>query len=164
MQIDEVGPTDEGQMEETAMEAPQSASAGAMLAEARKKLGMSVFEISDRLHLTEYYVRALEANDYSNLPGDVFVKGYLKNYALLVGLDPAEVGGCYRHTSAQERSALGPARKQPAKFSQNWFLLLIILILIAIIGASGWWAWQAFGASLGLVPAAIGKHEGDPGS
>ena len=164
MEIDEPGPAEEGRMEEAAAENPQPSNAGALLAEARKKLGMSIFEVSDRLHLTEYYVRALEANDYSNLPGEVFVKGYLKSYALLVGLDPAEVSGFWRESSASGEAAREPARKQPAKFSQNWFLLLVILILIAVIGAGGWWVWQTFGASLGLVPGVRAKdrHGGAP--
>ncbi len=161
MEIDEPGPAEEGRIKEVAAETPQPSNAGALLAEARKKLGMSIFEVSDRLHLTEYYVRALEANDYSNLPGEVFVKGYLKNYALLVGLDPAEVSGSWHESSAPGEAAREPARKQPAKFSQNWFLLLIILILIVVIGAGGWWAWQIFGASFGLVPGARAKDRHD---
>ncbi len=162
MEIDEPGPAEEGQLQNNAAEAPQAANAGAVLAEARKKLGMSIHEVSDRLHLTEYYVRALEANDYSNLPGEVFVKGYLKSYALLVGLEPAAVSGFYHDASTPGEAGREPARKPPAKFSQNWFLLLVILILIAVIGAAGWWAWQAFGPSLGLVPAARDESFGVP--
>ena len=137
---------------------PSPASVGAMLAVARKNLGLSVFEVSDRLHLTEHYVRAIEADDYTKLPGEVFVKGYLKSYALLVGLDPEQIRGAYRGPAAPVRAMSEPVRQQPARFSQNWFLLLLLFILAGVIGSVGWWAWQTF-AAFSMLPAATQKTQ-----
>jgi cytoskeleton protein RodZ len=53
-------------------------TAGDMLREERLRQNISDKEVGDQLHITAHYVRALESNNYEKLPGDVFVKGYLK--------------------------------------------------------------------------------------
>ncbi len=75
---------------------PPALSAGAMLREARENRGLSVFEVAEKLFLTEHYVHALESEDYEKLPGEVYVKGYIKSYALLLDLDEEQVMGAYR--------------------------------------------------------------------
>ena len=37
------------------------------------------------------YLGALERGDYKELPGAVYTKGFLRNYALYLGLDPDDV-------------------------------------------------------------------------
>ena len=58
---------------------------GQRLRAARKKAGLTLVEVAERLHLDEEVVEAIEQNDESRLPGPVFTKGYLRNYARLVG-------------------------------------------------------------------------------
>ncbi len=138
--------------QDAAQEMPP-ASVGAILAEARQRMGLSVFDISGKLRLTEHYVRAIEADDYGKLPGEVFVKGYLKSYAEFVGLDPEQVRGAYRGpTGLAETVHARPVRQKTAMFSQKWFLALLLAICAATVGAAGWWAWQAFGAVFFFPP------------
>jgi len=129
------------------------ASVGATLAEARQRMGLSVFDVSGKLRLTEHYVRAIEADDYGKLPGDVFVKGYLRSYAEFVGLDPEQVRGAYRQPPVSvETVHAPPGRQKTAMFSQRWFLALLLAICVAAVGAAGWWVWQAFGAAFFFSP------------
>ena len=78
-------------------------TAGDMLREERLRQNISEKEVGDQLHITAHYVRALESDNYEKLPGAVFVKGYLKNYASLLNLDEAELLGQYEKTSWQQR-------------------------------------------------------------
>ena len=65
-----------------------ASSAGAVLAAAREELNLSVAEVARHLKLSPAQVEALEAGAYDRLPGRVFVRGFLRNYAKLVGVDP----------------------------------------------------------------------------
>jgi cytoskeleton protein RodZ len=63
-------------------------TAGAVLAIARKELRLSVADVARQLKLTPQQVEALEADAYDRLPGRVFARGFLRNYAQLLGIDP----------------------------------------------------------------------------
>ncbi len=62
---------------------------GEQLATARESRGMTVGEIAQQLKLSPWQVEALESGDYRRLPSTVFVRGFMRNYARLVKLDPA---------------------------------------------------------------------------
>ena len=63
-------------------------SAGKVLAEARERLGLSVVEVARQLRLSPRQIEALEADDPTGLPGKTFLRGFLRNYAKLLQLDP----------------------------------------------------------------------------
>jgi cytoskeleton protein RodZ len=65
-----------------------ASSAGAVLAAAREELNLSIAEVARHLKLSPAQVEALEAGAYDRLPGRVFVRGFLRNYAKLLGIDP----------------------------------------------------------------------------
>lgn len=53
----------------------------------RIKQGLTVAEISKKTNIRQYYIKAIESGDYSKLPGDVYAKGFIRNYANALGLD-----------------------------------------------------------------------------
>ncbi len=61
---------------------------GAALAAAREALNLSVAEVARQLKLSVSQIEALEAGAYEKLPGPVFVRGFIRNYARLLRLDP----------------------------------------------------------------------------
>ncbi|MBN2493711.1 MAG: helix-turn-helix domain-containing protein [Deltaproteobacteria bacterium] len=68
---------------------------GALLAEIREARGISIERIADVTKINIYYLRLIEAEDYSDLPAEVYVRGYLKQVAQFLGLDPARVAASY---------------------------------------------------------------------
>lgn len=78
------------ELEDNAAEqqAEVSSSAGKVLAEARERLGLSVAEVARQLRLSPRQIEALEADDHASLPGKTFLRGFLRNYAKLLQLDP----------------------------------------------------------------------------
>ena len=64
---------------------------GELLRSQRETLGLSVQHVADTLNLTMHFIRSLESDSYDKLPGDVFVRGYIRSYARLVGLDPDQL-------------------------------------------------------------------------
>lgn len=59
---------------------------GERLRAARLSMGFDLAKIASELHLTTQVVEALEADDYSDFSARVFVRGYLRNYARIVGM------------------------------------------------------------------------------
>jgi cytoskeleton protein RodZ len=71
------------------------ATAGAMLAAARRNANMSVTEVATQLRRGVNQVESLEADDYQRLPGATFVRGLIRNYAKLVNIDAEAVIKAY---------------------------------------------------------------------
>ncbi len=84
-------------------------SPGQELRAARKARDLSVKQVANELHLTMHYVNALESDDFDTLPGDVFVKGYIRSYAQLLQLDPDQILKHYRELGERRQ-----ARKEEA--------------------------------------------------
>ncbi len=74
-----------------AAEAPVPRTAGASLATERERQGLSRSDIAQRLHMSVSQVEALETGDYARLPKGTFLRGFVRNYAKVVGLDPGVV-------------------------------------------------------------------------
>ena len=64
-----------------------SVNPGELLAQAREKAGFSTADVARQLKLSVGQVEALEAGQFERLPGSVFVRGFIRNYARLVKLD-----------------------------------------------------------------------------
>ena len=63
------------------------AGAGAALRQAREAAGMSIEQAASQLRMTVRAVSNLEAEDWSSLGAPVFVRGQLRSYARLLGID-----------------------------------------------------------------------------
>ncbi len=57
---------------------------GTILRRSREAKGLDVAAVAAMLHLSEFKITAIEADDFNALPEPVFVRGYLKNYARLL--------------------------------------------------------------------------------
>ena len=61
---------------------------GEKLKHAREALGLTSADVAAKLKLGARQIEALEAEDLSQLPGEVFTRGFVRNYARLVEIDP----------------------------------------------------------------------------
>ena len=59
-----------------------------LLARSREAQNLSVADVARQLKLSAWQIEALEAGQYQKLPGTVFVRGFIRNYARLLRLDP----------------------------------------------------------------------------
>lgn len=137
-----------------------SMGTGNELREARIKAGLSVQDVAKRLRLDTDTIGYLEDETYERLPAPAFVRGYLRNYAALLGLPPDPL------VQAFNRRGL-PAPLLRADITQNqpvmanrmplrvatYGILLCGVILTAV---------QLFGQNselVGINPAAVGQPE-----
>lgn len=64
---------------------------GAVLRHAREAMGWSTRDVGSRLRLMSRQIDAMEAEDFSRLGPPVFARGFVRNYARLLGLNPDEM-------------------------------------------------------------------------
>ena len=62
------------------------AGLGARLRLAREKLGLTTKDVAAQIHLGTRHIEAIEREDFNYIAAPVFVRGYLRNYARLLGL------------------------------------------------------------------------------
>jgi cytoskeleton protein RodZ len=75
---------------------------GETLREARMRQKLDIADVEERTKIRAKYLRALENEEWSLLPGPTFVKTFLRTYAEVVGVDPYLLVEEYRLT--EERS------------------------------------------------------------
>lgn len=88
---------------------------GARLSEARQVQNLTTVDIARRLKLSVWQIEALESGQYHRLPGPIFVRGFIRNYARLLKLDPEELLQAAADSLPQSapRSETPPSRDIP---------------------------------------------------
>lgn len=57
------------------------------LAERRKQRGLSLEKVTQNLKIRIQYLQAMEAGNWDQLPGEVYLRGFLKRYMQFLGMD-----------------------------------------------------------------------------
>lgn len=71
------------------------ASPGEQLRTAREERGLTLEDVYAATHIRVEYLNALEQDDRAALPDDVVARGFVRNYARYLGLDPKPLVGEY---------------------------------------------------------------------
>ncbi len=75
---------------------------GEMLKNAREKRGWTIDQIAHATKIQARFITALEANQFNELPESAFVKGFVRNYAQVVGRDPNMFLAVFRRDYGQD--------------------------------------------------------------
>lgn len=60
---------------------------GDALRREREKQGLTIKDIENETSIRSVYISAIEKGDYDSLPGDVYTKGFIRNYARALNMD-----------------------------------------------------------------------------
>ncbi len=126
---------------------------GERLRREREMRNISLDEIAATTKVGTRLLRALEDEQFDQLPGGIFNKGYVRAYAKFVGIDeeqavadylqavqeaPPDVHGNAEHNSSSRFDRI--AGEQPSDLQGPTFPFVPVLILLALIaGAIGGW-------------------------
>jgi cytoskeleton protein RodZ len=105
------------------------AKLGSFLREQREKTNLSHEQIAQKIRLRRTIIEAIEGEDWERLPPPVFVRGFLRSYASILGLDEKEVLKLYHQTAPPEGDVLKPPLAY--RRSSRAPLLVVLLILAA---------------------------------
>lgn len=117
-------------------------SVGQMLRDARDAQGFTLDDVAARLRLMHRQIEAMEADDFESLGQPVFARGFVRNYARLLGLDadallarmqgaPAEPAAVSRTEPPEQRSWL----------TSPWLILLLLGALLVVAVPVGLYLW-----------------------
>ncbi len=99
---------------------------GDILRRVREHRGEDIESISDYLRIRPSFLIALESSHYNEIPADAYVIGFLRSYALYLGLDGKAVVEQYRREMAGRRRA--PQLTMPQPLSEGRIPTPAILI------------------------------------
>ena len=70
---------------------PSLQSLGAILRDRRESAGIPLSEVEHATRIRQKYLAAIEADEWHLLPGEVVGRGFLRNYAYYLNLDPNQM-------------------------------------------------------------------------
>jgi cytoskeleton protein RodZ len=113
---------------------------GAQLMAERRAQGLSLGDVARQLKLSVRQVEALERDEYGAFPGPVFVRGFLRNYAKLLQLEPealvaqAAIGAAPATASvpATPVPLQEPRAERRSRFGFGTLALAVVLVILAI--------------------------------
>jgi cytoskeleton protein RodZ len=134
-------------MSDVANPAAQASASGPgqMLAQLRGERSLSVADVAQRLKYGVWQIEALEAEEYSKLPGGgTFVRGLVRSYAKLLDTDPQPIlkGLEARYVPGEVSMDLRAKRvpfPEGGKRSTHAYLILSILVAVAVLGVLYEW-------------------------
>jgi len=129
---------------------------GNSLRDARLRLGLELVDLEAETKIRAKYLRAIEEEHFDQLPGDTYVKGFLRIYADRLGLDGQLYVDEYnsRFSLAEEpMPASRPRHQSPRRRRLESHAVLIALAGILAVTVLVIAAWQLTGSG-GSPPAA----------
>jgi cytoskeleton protein RodZ len=108
-------------------------SVGQVLLEARKAQGLTLEEVAMRLRLMQRQVEAMEADDFESLGQPVFARGFVSNYARLLGLAPEVLLSRMRGAPAAPAAVSNAVTPPPHSWlTSPWLILLLLGVLVVV--------------------------------
>lgn len=137
-----------------------------LLQQARQEKQITLDEISIRTKIQKRYLEALEKGDLSLFAGEVYLKGTIRNYAEVVGLDPKDVLAVYHRLRGsgldKEQDELPPSPPEPGRFrvagqkpsSNTALAALVVVLLVGVI----WWGGNYLRQRPAVEPGDTGEN------
>jgi cytoskeletal protein RodZ len=115
-------------------------SIGEVLANARRRAGLSVAQVSQQTRIGERIIAGIEDDDYSACGGDFYARGHIRSIAAVVGADPVPLISAYdaeHGPPGMIRAADVFEPSTPIKIREGHspsLSLIVAVVLLAIIG------------------------------
>lgn len=142
---------------------------GERLKRAREERGLTLHDVAKATKIPITALTALERSDLARLPGGIFGRSFVRNYATQVGLDPDATARDFADEVAEhERNAARKKTARPITPDDREFaerqrravrfvrrsLMLVVIVLLALLG---WYLWGRAPAGDGPAPSASGS-------
>ena len=114
---------------------------GARLREARMRAKIDINEVETRTKIRAKYLRAIENEEWDLLPGEIYVKSFLRTYGDYLGLDTRELLDDYRRRyerpSDHELRPIAPRgrdreRRRRRPVFPPWLAVGVVLLAVVV--------------------------------
>lgn len=80
-------------------------SLGTLLTRAREQKKWTIEDLHKQTRISKKYLEALEKESYGDIPGDIYVKGFIRNVSIRLGLDADKMVELFTRTKMSEAPA-----------------------------------------------------------
>jgi len=110
---------------------------GEILSEKRRSLGLSLEEIGKETKIRPKYLEAIEKNNFSSFGQSTTVKGFIRNYAQVLGLSPENTLAVFRRDFAENekgqiipQGVVEPLDEQQFYWTPKLTFIAIVVLLL----------------------------------
>jgi len=158
---------------------PSLQSLGAILRDRRESAGIPLSEVEHATRIRQKYLAAIEADEWHLLPGEVVGRGFLRNYAYYLNLDPnqmidrrrAMADNSLSRTLAStstgvrlppvrpvdyrpqdvdlEHTAFSTRKSELSESVRDWLVPIMAAVLIVLVVLVLFWGFRTMGGEIG---------------
>jgi cytoskeleton protein RodZ len=148
---------------------------GERLREARMRQGLDITEVEVATKIRAKYLRALENDEFTMLPGSTYVRSFLRTYAEYLGLDAQLLVEEFRaqhepRGEGEAQTLAPPSRARPARdrrggpvggppFGPGTAAVILVLLILAVLAVIGLASGDDSGKKKAAKPAATAKNK-----
>jgi cytoskeleton protein RodZ len=153
-----MGDSEQSAAAASAAGAPEPETVGQILRRARVARDLSLEQVSAELRIEPQQLDALEHDRFERIGVPVFVKGYLRQYGVRLGLDQRELLAHYDRQTKLREVEIQPSKtiKLHDERQITVWVVAVVVLLALIVGLAVWWL-NGGGFTLGGTPAAVEK-------
>lgn len=109
---------------------------GDALRDARKQKGWSLAQVEGAVRIRQQYLAALEKEHFTEFASEGQIRGFLRTYALYLGLDPEEILEYYDEEPREigRRLSIPRPRSLSPWSLMNIFIVVVIVVILGIMG------------------------------
>ena len=119
---------------------------GSVLRAAREARGYSLAEVAQVLKFGVRQLEALESDDYSNLTGTTFIRGFVRSYARFLKLDETPLLAALEPQApvavAEVHAVESVGAEMPAGGADGSKRAYGLAVAVLLLGAIAWFVWQ----------------------
>lgn len=144
------------------------ATIGQKLRAAREAQGLSLGEVSSSTRINQQFLQAIEAGRRDQLPSNTFVRGFIRNHATALGLDPSEVLQDFKRCTELEEEAEQNLEPPQEVLPQPMLSIPLprVLFIVVLVGLIAWAGYLLVQVSIsprsGERPAATAETDAQP--
>src|SRR5215468_4230644 len=127
------------------------ASLGQQLKQSREEKGISIQEIAESTHISIRFLQAIENDAYDVLPGGVFNRAFVRNFARQVGFDEEQAVNLYQEQWQEQGGEpergyqLGIEEFETRQTTGNGLLLSVVALIV--LGSLAYAAYLYFNSA-----------------
>lgn len=114
---------------------------GEYLRKTREEKNISLKDVQESTKISMRYLESIDRGDFNGIPGEVYRKGFIANYASAIGLDPQDVMHRYHQIQSEREAEQRQAQLEQAVIEKynptvqlRWSKEVYLTIATSLIG------------------------------
>ena len=135
---------------------------GTALREARESMGLTIEAVEEKIKIAPSVIVALEEGNSSRFPHPVYARGFVRSYAMLLGLDAQELCAHFSREYPVPRDTDQPEMHTPqirVKMHDSGSVVTAVRVVailgIVLLGALGWYVFDHYRSQNAPTPVPV---------